>query len=646
MVFAGAGSGKTRVITNRIAYLIAEKAVSPQNILAVTFTKKAAEEMKNRVQELLQDIGKNALEMPTIGTFHSLGAMVLRRDGPNVGLERNFSIMDDGDMENLTKEIMFDQGIDPKKFRPRAIMSYISDAKNNLVGPEDYPLQYSGYFEDIVADVYDEYQKRLTRLNAVDFGDLLFKVVLLFKQNQEILKKYQDIYRYLLVDEYQDTNKVQYDLVKMLAGDEQNLCVVGDDDQGIYKWRGADIKNIIHFQNDFPTVKIVKLEQNYRSTATVIHAAVSVIKKNNERVEKELWTDKGDGEKISVYQAENEVDEANFVVDEILDHAAAEGRKLNEFAILYRTNYQSRAVEEALLKRNLPYKLVGGFRFYDRREVKDLVSYLRFINNPKDYLSLIRIINVPARKMGSKSVANLVMLAKSIDIGVGELLHIAYWLKHSDLPTERIDEKLIPAVEGVQEKLGAFDKVVDIFGKLHFESAGKSALEILKLIISVTKYVDLLDDGSEEAEMKKENIEELKNVASSYGDDDASLQALLEGIALIENEQDKNDTEDTKDNRITLMTLHGSKGLEFPYVFMIGMEDGLLPHSRSFTSPEDMEEERRLCYVGITRAREKLYLTFAETRMNSGGDDPFGRIPSRFLGEIPQDLCEYYSWNS
>lgn len=646
LVFAGAGSGKTRVITNRIAYLIAEKNVSPSHILAVTFTKKAAEEMKTRVKEILDKLGLDVKQMPMIGTFHSIGALILRREGSLVGLDPKFSILDDGDMENITKEIMIEKGIDPKKFRPRAIMSYISDAKNNMVSAEDYPLVYSGYIEDITAEVYEEYQKRLQKLNAVDFGDLLFLVVKLFKQNQDILKKYQDIFQYLLVDEYQDTNKVQYDLVKMLAGDIQNLCVVGDDDQGIYKWRGADIKNIIHFQNDFPTVKIVKLEQNYRSTATVIHAAVSVIQKNNQRVDKSLWTDKGEGDKISVYQAENEVDEANFVVDEILDGVSVSGRNLSDFAVLYRTNYQSRAIEEALLKRNLPYKLVGGFRFYDRKEIKDLISYLRFLNNPKDYLSLLRIINVPTRKMGAKSVENLINIARSIEMGVGEMINAAYWLNHTDIPATGFDESMIPAVEKIQDQLVNFERVVDLFGRLFFESQGQSALEILKLIITTTKYIEFLDDGSEEAAMKKENIEELKNVAGSYGSEPGSLQALLEGIALIESEQNKNDKENTQNNRVTLMTVHGAKGLEFPVVFMIGMEDGLMPHSRSFADPDDLEEERRLCYVGITRAREKLYMTFAETRMNSGGDDPFGRIPSRFLGEIPQDLCEYYSWNS
>lgn len=642
LVFAGAGSGKTRVITHRIAYLIYEKQIEPSNILAVTFTKKAAEEMKNRVTDILMKLEYVSAQQPLIGTFHSIAALLLRKDGDKIGLDRNFTIIDQDDAENLVKELLLDSGYDPKKTRPKAVLSYIDDAKNNMISPQAYHLHYSGFVEDIVAEIYPRYQERLRAMNSVDFGDLLYYISELFSSVPEVLKKYQDHFKYILVDEYQDTNKVQYEIVRNLAGDDQNLCVVGDDDQGIYKWRGADIKNIINFQNDFPDVKVIKLEQNYRSTANVINAAVSVIKRNNQRVDKSLWTEKGDGDKITVYQAEDEKDESEFVVDEIEEMLDGGDKRLSDFAVLYRTNYQSRAIEEALLKRNFPYKLVGGFRFYDRKEIKDLISYARFIANPKDYVSLLRIINVPTRKMGSKSISTLASIAKKAECGVGELLVTAYWYKHSDLPDDLVDEQLIPRVETLLPELAVFERLVDTFGSLYFDNQGVAPDQLIKNVIRAIKYIDYIDDGTEAAEMKKENIEELINVSKSYGD---SLQNFLEGIALIESEQDKNEAEGDNSNRITLMTLHASKGLEFPVVFILGMEEGIMPHSRSFTSPEDLEEERRLCYVGITRAKDKLYMTFAESRM-TGGVDPYGRIPSRFLGEIPQDICEYFSWNA
>lgn len=651
LIFAGAGSGKTRVITNRVAYLISEKDVRPENILAVTFTKKAAGEMKERIIDILKELNLAIETIPTIGTFHSLGATILRKHGNLVGLDSKFTILDQDDVENIIKEILIDLSYDPKQFKPKTIQSYIESAKNDMIEAQDYGIYKSGFIEDIVAQVYEKYQKRLSEINSVDFNDLLFLVVKLFKENKQVLEAYQQQYQYIMVDEYQDTNKVQYKMVKMLADHEDgtcNVCVVGDDDQGIYKWRGADIKNIINFQHDFPNVKVIKLEQNYRSTGNVISAAVSVIQKNSERVDKSLWTASEAGDPINVYQAEDEVDEANFVVDEILD-MRYKGRRLSDFAVLYRTNYQSRAIEEALLKRNLPYKLVGGFRFYDRKEIKDLVSYLRFISNPKDYVSLLRIINVPTRKMGSKSISTLAAIAREAGCGMGELLIFSYYLRNSDVKGELIDSvspELITKIENLSEKLLTFEKVVDLFGSLYFESQGKSAVDILKMLVSKLNYQSFINDGTEQGEQKVENVKELENVAAAYGEGANSLQDLLEGIALIESEQDKNESEGDKNNRVALMSLHASKGLEFPVVFIIGMEEGLLPHSRTFTEPEELEEERRLCYVGITRAREKLYMTFAETRMASGGMDPYGRVPSRFLSEIPQELCEYYSWNN
>jgi DNA helicase-2/ATP-dependent DNA helicase PcrA len=654
LIFAGAGSGKTRVITNRVAYLISEKNVEPYNILAVTFTKKAAGEMKERITEILNQLDLDLASTPTIGTFHSIGATILRKDVKHVGLDTKFTILDQDDTENIVKEFLIELNYDPKQFKPKTILSHIESAKNDMIDAQDYSLYNSGFIEDIVGEVYEKYQARLKEINAVDFSDLLFLVVKLFKENKAILEKYQNQFQYIMVDEYQDTNKVQYKMIKMLAEHEDgtcNVCVVGDDDQGIYKWRGADIKNIINFQHDFPSVKVIKLEQNYRSTGNVITAAVSVIKKNNERVDKSLWTEEKEGDQITVYQAEDEGDEANFVVDEIQD-MRYKGKRLQDFAVLYRTNYQSRAIEEALLKQNLPYKLVGGFRFYDRKEIKDLVSYLRFISNPKDYVSLLRIINVPTRKMGSKSISTLAGLAKGVGVGMGELLILAYYLKHTDLPTDLIDSstsitpEVLGKIENMQDKLASFERVIDIFGTIYYESQGLSAVDILKLLIKTIHYMEFINDNTEQGEQKVENVKELENVAVAYGDGANSLQELLEGIALIESEQNKNESDGDTNNRVTLMSIHASKGLEFPVVFIIGMEEGLLPHSRSFVENADMEEERRLCYVGITRAKEKLYLTFAETRMASGGMDPYGRVPSRFLSEIPQELCEFYSWNS
>ncbi|MBD3329320.1 AAA family ATPase [Candidatus Dojkabacteria bacterium] len=649
LVFAGAGSGKTRVITRRIAYLISEKGVSSENILAVTFTKKAAEEMKERVEEILRKLeGGVEQTLPTIGTFHSIASGILRREAQKADLASNFTILDAKDSENMIKEIMLELDIDVKQFKPRSISWYIQQAKNDLVSAENFPLTYSGFVEDIAAQVYENYEMRKTEINAVDFGDLLFKTVQLFKDNEDIINKYQKRYEYLLVDEYQDTNKVQYDLSRMLAADNNNICVVGDDDQGIYKWRGADIKNIINFQKDFNNVKVVKLEQNYRSVANVIEAAVSVIKKNNERVDKALWTEKNPGEPIVVYQSEDAESEANFVVDEILD-MKARGRTLSEMSVLYRTNYQSRAIEEAMLKRGVPYKLIGGYRFYDRKEVKDILSYLKFIINPKDTVSVLRVINSPSRKMGPKSVGALSQIAKKCGCELGELLIAAFWIKKSDLPVAGFSEELVPNIAELGDELSRFQKVIDIFGGMFYDSNGQDVADVIDMIISRTRYIESFDDGSDEAQARKENLMELKNVASGYknsNDNDESegdlgnpaIVRFLEGVALLE---DTDSLESNESGKVTLMTLHSSKGLEFPVVFIVGMEEGLLPHSRSLSDYAEIEEERRLCYVGITRAKERLFLSFAKSRMVQGGD--FGRVPSRFLADIPEDVCDFFS---
>ncbi len=643
LVFAGAGSGKTRVITNRIAYLISEKNVDPQSILAVTFTKKAAGEMQERIKNMLADIGASIENLPSVGTFHSIGALFLRQNAKAVGLTNNFSIYDSDDSENLIKELMLERQIDIKQIKPQAVSYFISAAKNEMITPEKFPLHYGGYIEDIVADIYPDYQKQLKTQNSVDFGDLLYLTVKMLEENEEIKKHYQDKYNYLLIDEYQDTNNAQYKFARLLSEKHQNICVVGDDDQGIYAWRGADIKNIQSFEDDFDKVTVIKLEQNYRSTKNVISAAVAVIHQNSKRVEKNLWTDNNTGENITVYQARDQEDEAEYVVESI-KHLQDMKVPLSNIAILYRTNYQSRAVEEALLKSSVSYKLVGGFRFYERKEIKDILSYLKFIYNIKDELSLGRVLNVPSRKIGPKTVAILHDSARKLDCSIGELILGAYANSHPEYKdTVHLRGDLLVKIESISDELTKLLPIISTFGSLYIETQGKNLLDIIDMILERTKYIQWFDDETEQAEMKKENITELKNVAYSYIQKypQNSLEMFLNEINLIEQEQNKN--QDGSGHYVNLMTIHSSKGLEFDYVFVVGMEEGLLPHSRAFVDENELEEERRLCYVAITRAKQKLTLTFSEKRLTRDGLT--SQIPSRFLGEIPQEICDYFSWN-
>lgn len=645
LVFAGAGSGKTRVITYRIANLVANHSIQPENILAVTFTKKAAEEMKSRIGDVFKTLRLDGSRLPTIGTFHSICANILRKEAGAAGLGINFSIYDSDDSESLVKELMLAADLDIKQFKPSLIHSMIGSAKNDLITPESYLLHNSGFIEDIVGSIYPKYQEQLSTLNAVDFSDLLMKTVLMLEKHPEVLKKYQNQFKYVLVDEYQDTNKVQYRLIQLITKDHTNLCVVGDDDQSIYKWRGADIKNIISFEKDFDNVKVVKLEQNYRSTKNIITAAVAVIKRNSERVDKSLWTDKEEGEPITVYQARDEKEEALYIVDEART-LSSKGVPLGDMAVLYRTNYQSRVIEEALLQTGVPYKLVGGFRFYDRKEIKDLLGYLRFIHNPKDDVSLYRIMNIPNRKMGPKSLADLVKLAKESSLSTGEFLILANILMNKrdiDATAHSFSEEDIKQVDSLIDRAGKFLSVISLFGDLYLSAGSMNVLEIIENVIAKVRYIEFIDDGSDAGTSRKENVQELKNVASTYAERESenSLHTFLLDINLIEQEQEKNKKEGSE-GAITLMTLHSAKGLEFPFVFMPGVEEGILPHSRTFTEPLELEEERRLCYVGITRAQKKLWMTFTEGRSKLGGFE--AQIPSRFLGEIPQDICEYYSY--
>ena len=625
LIFAGAGSGKTRVITYRMAYMIVQENVNPDAILALTFTKKAAGEMKYRVSDLLSEFDKKYIP-PTVGTFHSVCSMILRKEAKNLDLDSNFTILSADESEELIKDLMNEQDIDVKQFKPSLISWAIQGAKNDVLDAKDYPLYKSGYIENIVGQIYTTYERRLKQINAVDFGDLLMLFHKLIKENKNIREKYGQKFQYLLIDEYQDTNKVQYEIAKMLSEQNRNICVVGDDDQGIYKWRGADIENIINFKKDFPDAKVVKLEQNYRSFGNILKAASCVISRNNHRVDKELWTDKSDGEKLVIYQAETGEDEAQFVANQIDE--LVNGRHIiddevrvynyDDFAVLYRTNYQSRLIEEQMLKSGIPYKLVGGFRFYDRREIKDLLAYLKFVNNPKDTVSLLRILNIPSRKFGAKSIEKLLTLSKERKIEAGQLLIDMY--DHPD------DAQYLFA-----------KSVYTVFGDIKIESQKlKSNLPaLIDYITNRINYKGYIDDGTDIGQSKVENVKELINVSSEY----KSLNAFLEAIALMESEE-KSDKD--ANSAVNLMTLHSSKGLEFPVVFMIGLEEGLFPHSKSMLEQADLEEERRLCYVGITRAKERLLISFAQMRKNRG-EIIYGE-PSRFLGELPQDICEFYSY--
>jgi DNA helicase-2/ATP-dependent DNA helicase PcrA len=573
LILAGAGSGKTRVLTYRVAYLIGEKHVPPHQILMVTFTNKAAGEMKERIRQLLS----GSLDIPYAGTFHSLCAKILRIEGKHIGIPTGFLIYDDQDQTDAVKDIMKKLDISQKNFNPGAILHTISEAKNELLPPAEYSQYARGYFQETVARVYLAYQKLLRENEALDFDDLLMKTVQLFEANPEILGKYQEKYHYVLVDEYQDTNKAQYLLTKLLAGRYKNLCVVGDASQSIYRWRGADFRNITNFTNDFPNAAIFNLEQNYRSTQIILDAAFGVISKNTTHPILKLWTDKHGGEKITLYEARNEHDEATFLIQTILQS----NRPFSDFAVLYRTNAQSRVIEEAFLHAGVPYTLVGGTRFYERKEIKDVLAYLRLIANPKDTVSYGR-----AEKIGKGRLEKFLEFAQEI----------------------KSDDKLISF----------------------------TTLELLDTVVEKTHYLELYDANVEDEAYRLENIKELRSVATEF----PNLTEFLETIALIEQEYTPKNVKKIEGKRdaVTLMTLHAAKGLEFPIVTIVGMEEGIFPHSRSLMEKEELEEERRLCYVGVTRAKEKLYLTYANRRLFFGTRT--SNTISRFIADIPQHALE------
>lgn len=587
LVVAGPGSGKTRVLTHRIAHLIKNHKVSGHEILYVTFTNKAADEIKQRVNKLLQEENKR---LAWGGTFHSTCSKILRKHGYTIGIEPGYAIYDSKDQQALVKQIIKDFGIDSKQIKPRGVLATISNAKSELVDYNEFEGYAKGHFQDTVARIYREYQKRLRKNKALDFDDLLVETVNLFNNKPEILKMHQNKFKYILVDEYQDTNKAQYVLTKQLSKSHDNLFVVGDMSQSIYSFRGADYRNILNFQGDYRDAQVYNLERNYRSTQNILDTAKNIIKNNSTHIPLELWTDRGKGEKIRVHTTASGKSEAYFVINQILE-LLSKSYQYKDIAILYRTNAQSRNLEEYLIKNNLPYRIIGGFRFYARKEIKDITAYLRVIHNPDDIVSWERIINTPPRRVGPKTLEKV---------------------KENNWDLDDIENRTnLP-----------FKKWMSLTEEL-------TTAELMDEVISKTKYIEWLDDGSEENLDRIENIKELKSVANQF----PNLVDFLENVALIES-SNKPNLEDR--NIITLMTIHASKGLEFPIVFVIGMEEGLFPHSRSQMDITELEEERRLCYVAVTRAMEKVYLTNALSRIYFGSMQT--NMPSRFLNEIPERL--------
>ncbi len=622
LVLAGAGSGKTRALTYRVAYLIHEKKINPRNILAVTFTNKAAGEMRERIKELLKlpaGTSPYSSNIPHVGTFHSICVRILRQEIEQIGYSKNFIIYDDRDQLALIKKVMKDLDISEEKIKAKAVLGTISKAKSNLLNVEDFVAGTGSYYEELAGNVYVKYQARLKTANAVDFDDIIMLMVRLFQEHPQILDKYQEIFRYIMVDEYQDTNQTQYIFLKLLAQKYGNICVVGDDWQSIYGWREANIRNILEFEKDYPNSKVVLLEQNYRSTKNILDAAHCVIAKNVNQKKKKLWTENEDGELLSILEVENEKKEAEQIVQEIKRAQEEDGETLNDFAILYRTNAQSRALEEAFLKKAIPYKIVGGLKFYQRREVKDILSYLYFLTNPSDEVNFERIINQPARGLGKKTVEKIIQVSQDQKISLLEVL------SSSDLTEYKIN----------QGKLKTLNEFGELLEKIRKEMKDLTVSELINKIYVDSGYRKMLLKEGDEGEVRHENIQELLTVAQKFDDDDeTALEKFLEEVALVS--QTDQDLEN-KDS-VLLMTMHSAKGLEFNRVFLVGMEEGLFPHSRSIINPSEMEEERRLCYVGITRAKKKAYLFYTNYRNIYGSTQ--ASIKSRFLDEIDANLIE------
>lgn len=603
LIIAGAGAGKTKTLTAKIAYLIEEKHASPYSILAITFTNKAAKEMRDRIYA---QIGSEAKKL-TVSTFHSFGLKLIRDNVERLGYDRNFVIMDSDDSLTVVKKIIKDMGYDPKIYNPKAIRNKISSCKNEMMSAKAYERLAVSDYEKVVKEVYEKYDEKLRKNNSVDFDDLLLLPIELFKKNPDILEKYQELYRYILIDEYQDTNQAQYILTKMLSEKNRKITCVGDDCQSIYSFRGANYKNILNFEKDYPDSKTILLEQNYRSTSNILDAANQVIKNNKMRKDKNLWTARGIGEKIKYYRAYNEQDEAQYVIRKIKE-LLKKDIEYKDIAVLYRTNAQSRVIEEELLKENLPYRVVGSFYFYSRKEIKDLIAYLRLIHNSKDNVSLLRVINTPKRGIGLKTIENLTIKADTEGISIYEAIETGKELEF---------KKLIERLKEVSENITLtelIDKVLDSTGL-------KKELE---------------DEGSLEAEVRLENLEEFKSITKSFEEREGlvSLEEFLLEISLISDvEEYKNDP-----NRISLMTVHSVKGLEFNHVFVVGLEEGIFPHMNSLMESSDIEEERRLCYVAITRAKDDLHLINTRRRTLFGKEQI--NPVSRFIGEIDPNLLD------
>ena len=615
LVIAGAGSGKTKVLTHKIAYLISEKNVKPYNILAITFTNKAASEMKQRVEKIVGDV---AQEM-WMGTFHSICVRILRRFIDRIGFDTSFLIFDTSDQKTVVKECLKALNIDDKTFSDRSVLSEISNAKNEMLTPKAYQAKYSGEFrKEKIGQVYELYQKRLRENNAIDFDDIINYTIDILSENPDVLQYYTEKFKYVLVDEYQDTNKAQFTLVTILASRYGNITVVGDNDQGIYSFRGADISNILNFEKDFPGTKIIKLEQNYRCTGNILKAANAVIKHNENKYEKKLWTENEEGSLPCLYQAEDEYDEANYVVKQIEHLKTEEYLKPKDFVILYRMNAQSRAIEDILRRENIPYKIVGGLKFYERKEIKDTIAYLRLIHNTSDNLSLKRIINEPKRGIGKTSLDKIQEISDKTGTSMYEII------KHA----EEYDLNRVKANA---------EEFINLIEELRLKKQELSISELLKEVLNKSGYTRALElENTVEAETRMQNLEEFLTVAIEFEEESAdnTLPEFLESITLSSDVDEMQD----EDNTVTLMTLHSAKGLEFPVVFLVGMEEGIFPGYKSIGEPKELEEERRLFYVGITRAKQFLHLTCAKHRTIFGSTS-YNAV-SRFIKEIPDNLLD------
>ncbi|MFC5528886.1 DNA helicase PcrA [Cohnella yongneupensis] len=626
LIMAGAGSGKTRVLTHRIAYLISKRIAAPWSILAITFTNKAAREMQDRVSKLVGPSGKDIW----VSTFHSMCVRILRKDIERIGYGSNFSILDSTDQLSVIRNVMKDNNIDTKKIEPKSVQASISNAKNELQTPDKLEQTAGDYFQKIVATVYTQYQKRLKANNSLDFDDLIMLTIQLFKDVPEVLEFYQNKFRYLHVDEYQDTNRAQYMLCKLLASKHHNLCVVGDSDQSIYRWRGADITNILNFEKDYPNATTILLEQNYRSTSNILDAANAVIKNNLGRRAKNLWTDQNGGDKITVYQGDSEHEEGYFVASEIRKNRQS-GRRHDDHAILYRTNAQSRVIEEVLIKSEIPYQIVGGVKFYDRKEIKDILAYLRLVSNPDDDISLNRIINEPKRGLGDTTMAKVQAEAGRRGISILRFLSEGDGLLGDALYRLDIQTRAKVALGEFRDMMRNLSAMVDYL----------SVTELTEKMLELTDFrAEFIRENSLESKSRLENIEEFLSVTQEFENrnEDKSLVAFLTDLALIADIDSMNKDDEDGGDAIVLMTMHSAKGLEFPVVFIVGMEEGVFPGNRAYQDNEEMEEERRLAYVGITRAEKKLFLTCARSRLLYGRTN--NNAPSRFLEEIPDSLKE------